>query len=213
MDRFFNANNPLMRFLSRMVDLVVLNILTILCCVPLVTAGASLTAMNYVALHQVRGDETYIRKMFIKSFRQNLKQGAVIGMIFIALAAVVAADLLILRKFDTRATTGAMLLITFVAVFIFILGIWAFALLARFENTIAGTIGNAARLFLGHLPRSLAMAAVWIAWGFLLWNLRSGLVLVVMLYGVSLPGFVCATLYDPVFRKMESEEQEQIIVS
>ena len=72
MDRFFDANNPLMRFLSWLVDLVIINVLTIVCAVPIVTAGASFTAMNYVLLHKARDNETYIGKMFFHSFRDNL---------------------------------------------------------------------------------------------------------------------------------------------
>ena len=206
MDRFFDANNPLMRFLSQMVDLVILNVLTLACCVPVVTAGASLTAMNYVMLHQLRGEETYIRRMFLKSFRENLKQGAALGLLYLAVGLLGYLDLRILRSFDAKLTTGMMIALTVVLMLIFVLGVWTFALQARFENTIRGTLANAVRLFLGHLPRTLAMAAVWLAWLAALWHFQGILALPVLLYGLSLPGFICTILYDPVFRKMEEEQ-------
>ncbi len=62
MDKFFDSGNPVMRFLSRLVDLAILNIMTVVYALPLITAGASLTAMNYVLLHLYRRDETYVTR-------------------------------------------------------------------------------------------------------------------------------------------------------
>ena len=56
MDRFFDANNPIMKFLSRLVDMAVLNLMTIAGMIPIVTAGASITAMNNVLIHLVDWD-------------------------------------------------------------------------------------------------------------------------------------------------------------
>ena len=66
MDKFFDSENPVMRFLSRLVDLAVLNIVTVIYSLPLVTFGGAMAAMNYVLLHLVRGDETYVIRMFRK---------------------------------------------------------------------------------------------------------------------------------------------------
>ena len=50
--------NPVMRALSTTADLIMLNLLTILCCLPVVTVGAALTALNTAAIKIVRGEET-----------------------------------------------------------------------------------------------------------------------------------------------------------
>lgn len=60
MDRFFDSDNPLMQFLARIVDLAILNLLTVAFMIPVVTAGASITAMNNVLIHLARKDETYV---------------------------------------------------------------------------------------------------------------------------------------------------------
>ena len=72
--KFFDLDSPLMQVLNKVADLLWLNILTLICCIPIVTAGASLTAMNYMALKIVRNEECYITKGFFKSFKQNFKQ-------------------------------------------------------------------------------------------------------------------------------------------
>ena len=64
--KFFNLDSPVMQALGKMADLMWLNILTLICCIPVVTAGASLTAMHYMALKIVRNEECYITKGFFK---------------------------------------------------------------------------------------------------------------------------------------------------
>ncbi len=157
MDRFFDANNPVMRFLSFLVDMAVLNLMTIAGMIPIVTAGASITAMNNVLLHLVRKDETYVWKMFLKSFRQNLKQGIGLGLLFTAIFAFAGLELMMLHNIDAKSSTAFMIIITVISLCVFAIGIYTFALLSRFENRVRGTLVNAAGLALGHLPRTLGM--------------------------------------------------------
>jgi len=67
MDKFFDSGNPVMKFLARLVDLAVLNIVTVVYSLPLVTAGGAMAAMNYVLLHLVRGDESPSRRTFVRA--------------------------------------------------------------------------------------------------------------------------------------------------
>ena len=66
MGRIFDMDSPVMRFLTVMADLMILNILTIICCIPIITAGASLTGLHYVLLKMARNEEGYIVKSFFK---------------------------------------------------------------------------------------------------------------------------------------------------
>ena len=71
MGKIFNLDSPFVQFMSRVADLMWLNILFLLCCIPIFTVGASTTAMYYVTLKMVRNEDSYITKSFIKSFKQN----------------------------------------------------------------------------------------------------------------------------------------------
>ena len=206
MDRFVDANNPVMKFLSRLVDMAVLNLMTIAFMIPVVTAGASITAMNNVLIHLVRKDETYVWKMFLTSFKQNLKQGIGLGILFTAIFAVAGLELMMLHSIDAKSSTMFMIIITVISLCVFAVGIYTFALLSRFENTVRGTLVNAVSLALGHIPRTLGMLAVWAAWAALLWLLH-GIYLLVLLYGLTIPGYLCAMIYDPIFRQLESNEE------
>ena len=71
MGKLFNIDSPVMRFLGKVADLMILNLVTLLCCIPVVTIGASLTAMHYVLLKMVRNEESYIVRSFFKSFKRD----------------------------------------------------------------------------------------------------------------------------------------------
>ena len=87
MNSLLNMDGPVMSFLNRLADLIWLNILTMLCCIPVVTAGASLTAMYYMTIKMVRREEGYIARGFWKSFRQNFRQATLIWLLVLLLLA------------------------------------------------------------------------------------------------------------------------------
>lgn len=206
MDKFFDSDNPVMKFLARLVDLVMLNVITILYSIPVVTAGGALTAMNYVLLHLHREDESYVIRMFRKSFRANFKQGIPEGLLALAVAGVTTVDLLALHGSESRLATAMMISITFIAVLLFVTCVYMFALQSRYENTISGTIINAIRLMIGNLPRSAGMAVIWMIWILLLVFLNKAAPLFFLIFGLSLPGYLCTMLYDRIFEDLESEQ-------
>ncbi len=206
MDKFFDSGNPVMKFLARLVDLVILNVITILYSIPVVTAGGALTAMNYVLFHLNREDESYVIRMFRKSFRANFKQGIPEGLLALAAAGITAVDLMALHGSDSRLATAMMISITIIAVLMFVTCVYMFALQSRYENTVSGTILNAVRLAVGNLPRSAGMALIWLIWILMLVFLNKAAPLFFMIFGLSLPGYLCTMLYDRIFKDLESEQ-------
>ena len=97
MGRFFDLDSPLMSALNKLADLIILNILVIICSLPVFTIGASMTALHYVVLKMVRNEEGYIIKSFFKSFKQNFRQATIIWLILLVLIGVLIGDFLILR--------------------------------------------------------------------------------------------------------------------
>lgn len=208
MDKFFDSENPVMRFLSRLVDLAVLNVITLLYCLPIITAGGALAAMNYVLLHFVREDETYVIQMFRKSFRENIRQGILEGLLVLAIAGITAVDMWGLHRIESRMATLVMIVITIIAMFMFITCIYMFALQSRYENKVSTTLLNALKLMLTNLPRTVAMIVIWLIWAVILVYLYKAAPLAFLLFGLTLPGYLCAMLYDRIFEKLESEENE-----
>ena len=86
MDRLFNMDNKFFTVMGRVADLIMLNVVFLICCLPIVTIGASLTALHYVTLKMTRNEESYIIRSFFKSFKQNFKQSTLIWILMAAVA-------------------------------------------------------------------------------------------------------------------------------
>ena len=93
MGRIFDMNNKFFSFMSEVADLCILNIICVVCCIPVITAGASITAMYYVTLKMVRNEEAYIVRSFFKSFKQNFKQATIINLIMLLIGLILYVDL------------------------------------------------------------------------------------------------------------------------
>ena len=195
-----------MRFLARLFDLAALNVITLLYSLPLVTLGGALTAMNYVLLHLHREEETYILAMFRKSFRENFRQGIPEGLLVLAAAGITAVDLLALHGSESPIATVMMIVITIIAVMIFVTCVYIFALQSRYENSVTGTMLNAVRLAIGNLPRSVGIAVIWLVWILIMVYLHKAAPLFILICGLTLPGYLCTMLYNRIFEKLESEE-------
>ena len=160
MNRFFNMDNKFFVFMGRVADLILLNILCILCCIPIVTAGASITALYYVTLKMARDEESYIIRSFFRSFKQNFKQATIINIIMLLTAAVLYIDLKI-----ARAGSGAMykglftLFIAFALIYALIL-LYIYPILAKFFNSIKNTFVNAFLMSIRHLPQTILMLLI-----------------------------------------------------
>lgn len=191
--------NPVMRSLSAAADLIVLNLLTILCSLPVLTLGAALTALNAAAIRIVRGEETAPVKDYFRAFRENFKKGTGMGLLFLLFFAVLIADYLAAGSYVPILRP----VLLAIALLILMLGQYAFALLARYENTIGGTLKNALLLAVGYFPRTLGMAVFTVVlWLLAIQFLRYGAPILV-LFGLSLPCYVTILLLQSVFANLE----------
>ena len=103
MNNLFNPDNKFFAFMGKVADLMILNLLCIVCCLPIVTAGASITALYYVTLKIARNEETYIARGFFHSFKENFKQATIIHLIMIVLGALLIFDLYFVRVLQTKS--------------------------------------------------------------------------------------------------------------
>lgn len=208
MGKLFDLDSPIMRFLSRAADLLWLNILVIVCSIPIVTVGASLTGMHYVMLKMARNEEGYITRSFFKSFKENFKQATLMWLIFLAFFIVFGLDMYMMN-FSGASFPGWMrIALMVVAVIVFCVYLYAFPLQSHFVNSIRGTLKNAAIMVVAAFPRTLGMIAVSIVPWVVLY-LSTALVPIVLMFGISLPAYTCALLYNPLFKKFEPEEEEK----
>ena len=197
--RLFQYDAPLWRAVSTIGDLIVLNLLACICALPVVTAGASLTALADTSRRMAQGEGTAVWRMFLTSFRRNFRTAslawAVVGPVALMLLAAwifVQADELVVLK----ALVSAVLLLGF-------LFLWS--LIARFENTVGAHLKNAWLVAIGNLPLALGVLAIHAGMIALVvataYYLPAGFP-VLLLLGVSLPWVASAPLIERAFRPL-----------
>lgn len=202
MKRLFDPDSPIMRLLADLADLVVLNLLWLLCCLPIVTAGAATAALYRCTLNMARTEKAWNAKAFFAAFRENFPKATGIWLILLAVLAVLAADIWLLyrnilpfpRAFSALPGAGT--------IFWLFTKAFVFPLTAQFENTVGKTLSNAVVLSVSHPIRSLAMCALNLL-PLLLWLLSPSAFLCVsvcwLLFGFSLTAYVNTLLIKPVF--------------
>lgn len=208
MNRLFDADNPIMSLLSRAADLVWLNLLTLICCIPVVTAGAALTALYYVCIKIVRDEEGYLTRSYLKSFRDNFVQATVLWLLFLVVLAVGGVDFYFIATLS-GSSAFIMRMIVCAFFFFFLCGsIYCFPLLARFENSLKTTIKNSFLLGIVNFPKSLCILFIQgiFALSFVLFFIW--LLPFFFLFGISLPVYLTSHLFSGIFQKLEPEEEE-----
>lgn len=153
-------DNPIIQGIGKIVDFVILNLLWLICSLPVITIGASTTALYTVMLKLVKNEEGYIAKGFLKAFKNNFRQSTLMWLLFMLLGFILILDFSSL-KFMPGNIAGIL------QIFFLIMGgllagmaVYAFALQARFENTIKNTLKNALILVFARLPYTLFIILV-----------------------------------------------------
>ena len=149
MNHLFNLDGPVLQFINKIVYSVYLNILWFICSIPIVTIGASTTALFYVTLKISKNEEGSITKAFFHSFKENLRQGTVIWLILLAFGIILGIDGYVLyhMRFENVFWTLCTAVFCVAAAAYAIILMYIFPLLARFDNTIGAMFKNA--LFIG----------------------------------------------------------------
>ena len=156
MDRFFNQDSPLSRFLNRLGDLILLNVLFILTSLPLVTIGASLAALYSVTLKGVRKEDSYIVRSYFAAFKENFGKATILWLLLVAVWLVLGIDVFVIAKESSPLVfMGGVF-----GVIWLLITIYAFALQARFENSVQNTILNSLVAWVKFLPYTIQILGI-----------------------------------------------------
>jgi len=205
---FFSTDSKLYRFMCRLTDLVKLNFLWLVFSLPIVTIGISTIAAHYVALKIAEGQEGYIFSDFIKAFKANWKQG--IPMSFISVICVWALYLDFQLIANAEEHPVLFLITGIVAAYIFVFTLlYAFALLARYDNTLLNTLRNSFNISMRYFLRTaLLVIIVAIELAAMLWSPKT--MILILICG---PAFVMLTVCSVainIFRDIESKNPESV---
>lgn len=199
--------------MGKVADLCLLNLVCLICCIPIVTAGASLTALYYVTLKMVRNEEAYIFRSFFKSFRQNFKQATIIHLIMVAAAVLLYLDTTIVKAMgEPVSSVMSVIFAVFTMIYVMIL-LYLYPILAKFYNSVKNTFTNAILMAIRHLPYTVIMLII-SALPVLIFFVPSfqaqmTLILLFLLFGFAVVAYCNSYFFVKVFDKYIPAEEEE----
>ena len=215
MGRFFNLDSPFVAFMNRVADLMILNVLFVICCIPVITIGPALTALYYVTLKMARNEESYIAKSYFKSFKLNFKQGLLMWLIDLVLIGIFALDFTVLNgkipgieNPGTPAFTVVRVILMVLAFLMLFTFSFTFPVLAKFDNTIKNTYRNAFLMSIRHFPTALVTVMLWGA-VIILGYLLPQTIIAHLLILFSLAAFISSFLFVRAFDNYIPKEEEE----
>ncbi len=170
--KLFDFDGPLMTTLRKLWAIVGASVLFIVCCLPVVTAGLSFTALYTVAEKNLKNNRGYVWSEFTGALKNNWRQALPAGAVMAAVLFVFEVDVRILKAFlmNGHAIGNLYVLVRVLQVLLIIYAVWVFAQIAVFENTLKQILKNSLLLMISHLGSSVvifllllfAAAVIWV---------------------------------------------------
>ena len=184
MSGFFSLESPFYKFMSRLWDMLKLNILWLLCSglaakfvleyfllyfglaqfrilsfLPLAFMGAATTAVYVVTIRMVDEQEGYIARSFFKAYKENFKRGCILGIIQMVAVYAIYIDFQFYKNVD-KNNTLFLIVGVIAAVLTFMHTVYTFPLLARYENTLLNTMRNSYAIMIRFFPRTIFLVII-----------------------------------------------------
>lgn len=153
MKLILNPNNKFFTMMTKVADLIILNLLFLLCSLPIFTIGAALSSMYSVTMKLAKGEEPSILKEFFKAMTINFKSSTIIWVINLLVFMVIYFDLYFVEGI-LHSSLGDFLRISFLtlSLIFFTMSSYAFPMVAKFYNSTGNYLKNSFLMALKHLP-------------------------------------------------------------
>ena len=205
--KFFNPENSFFSFIGSIGNFIMLNLLFVLCSLPIVTIGASYTALYYTMFKITEDTTQQLTKDFFHAFKENFKQSTIVHFILVVIGVFLAFDLAGTLQLFSKSN---MMKIFFCIFFCFALlylfvATYMYPILAKFENSTKNTFKNAALLAIANLPITFVMTlinTVPLILFFILPQLFMSILPFYLFVGFSLTAFFNCKLIRKVFDKV-----------
>lgn len=157
---FFVIDSPVMRFLGRIGDIIILNLIFVVTALPVITVGTALSALYTVAMKLARGEDPSVLREYMRAFRRNMKSATICWLIMAAAGALIFLDFRLVGAFGGALYTVVRLLLAMIFGVWMLTFLYLFPYIARFENTVFHSVKNALFLSAAHLPSTVMMLVV-----------------------------------------------------
>lgn len=159
MKHILEMEGPVYRFLTRIAELILLNGMFLIFSIPIITIGASTTALYSVTLKMVRNEDCGVCREFMQAFKLNFKQSTAIWIILIVSGLVLLMNYSYLQSYDGSLSLIVMLSL-FLFTFVYLLLIsFIFPYVARYKNTVREAVINVLKIAVAN-PNSTILVLI-----------------------------------------------------
>lgn len=155
-----NEDNIVHIMLNKIGDVIIANILFVVCSLPIITAGPALSALYHCSLRFIKGNNPGTAKTFFKTFRENFIQSFIIWAGLLAAAIILALNIRFLNYMSGPFSKYFLYLSYALAVFLLIIALYIFAVIAAFKSSIKNHIKNSFLFAFMHFPSTLLIALI-----------------------------------------------------
>lgn len=205
MTGFFNPDNWFWRGFGKIADFFALSCFWLLCSAPLITVVPASVALYDCAAHCIYGNESEVYRRFFRTFKNELKRGIPMSLLWAAIAFILNAGFQVVRQMDADGALSIFSAVYFCTLFL-PLGVacWAIAIESRFDHGFIALHHNALMFTFAHLPQTFCIVVLFV----LTLNLCLNFIFLLMI----LPGIMVtlqAFFIEKVFKKYIPDEEAE----
>lgn len=166
-EKIFHSENPFWSGMGRLFDIVELNLLWLVCSIPVVTIGPASAALYASMTALMRGKETYPHRDFFRAFRKDFPRNAAAGLLLLIVGAFLWTDVLICRRSGHGIFAFLMVFFFIILLFWILTALYVLPLLAVYGGGLKNTLILAFTLSVRHFPLTVGLllitaAAFWL---------------------------------------------------
>ncbi len=206
----FHTDSLIIRILSLLSDLFILHFFWILCCIPLVTIGASTTALYYAMMKRIDTDEGSIVSNFWGSFKLNLKQSITLWLIELIVIVILLLDFRFCLMVSKDMRFFMLIIYGILLIPLCFTSLYIFPMQAKFDNPIKMTLKNSFMLSILNLPYTLLLLLITIGF-FVLAFMIPNLLLPLIMFGMGIYSYITSFVYIHIFHKYIPNEDKTTI--
>ncbi len=155
-----SLDNPVLDYMNTVVQFIALNLIYLICCLPVLTIGPATAALYQVTLREARREHGYLIRKFFQHMKEMFFQGIFVFFLFTAGLFAAVYALVFWFALGTPTGTAAFAVTLLLAVVVFCAMIYVFPLMARFQNSSFGTVKNAFLFALSNPMYSFALLLI-----------------------------------------------------
>lgn len=197
-------DNPVFRAIGKILEVLGVSLLWLILCIPIVTAGASTTALYYTVNKTIKNNRGYAIRGFFSAFVSNFKQSTIVWLFFLIWLAILGVDCYYMYSFAVMGEAmGKFRVAVYVlTVLVVAWSLYVFPYIARFDSTTKEVFKNTFMMAVANAPMTIVMTGLFVVYGYIIYRWTPLILIMPAIYNIFKSIYM-----EKIFRKYMSEEQ------